>query len=86
MSGDRCLAMCMPFKYHRVVTATRVKFLAVALWITSVGFSLLFLAWTKPDGSESTECDYMGMVGEVGFKCLAIVYIGIILIKCRFLC
>ena len=47
MSGDRFFALCFPFQYRRLVTSGRVYYLTLALWASSVSFSLLTLLWLK---------------------------------------
>ena len=84
MSGDRCLAVCMPFKYHRIASVTRVKFLAVSLWVSSVSMSLIFLALMKPDILESLECDYIEHLGKTGFRFIAIIYTAVIVVNMSF--
>ena len=84
MSGDRFLAMCMPFKYHRIAKEKRVKFLAVSLWIASVAFSLIFFAWEKPGASETPECNYIEEIGKDGYRFTAVLYMVVLLVNVAF--
>ena len=84
MSGDRFLAICVPFRYHRMVTAKRVKFLGLLEWIVSMIISLVFLAWRQHH--ESTNCNYIELNGENGYRLLAVLYIGVLFLNILFFC
>ena len=79
MSGDRCLALCMPYKYVEVVSAKRVKYLSLLLWFVAISLSLILLTFTKDVGS--SKCAYMDICGKDGFRFVSTVYVGVILVN-----
>ena len=84
MSVDRFLAICMPFKYHRIVRSSRVICVSVLLGVISVALSIVLLTFSKPMVLEPTKCDYIETCGKYGYRILAILYIGIIIMNVFF--
>ena len=76
MAGDRFLALCFPFQYHRMVTSRRVGYLSAVLWILSLFFSLMTLIWMEtPDYKE---CNYLETIGRSGYTMYATLW-GIVI-------
>ena len=52
--------------------------------VISVVLSLVLLIFSKPMVLESTKCDYIETCGKYGYRILAILYIGIIIMNVSF--
>ena len=83
MAGDRFLALCFPFRYHRMVTAQRVKYLSAMLWILSLACSLLNLIWM--DTTIYKGCNYIeNVIGRDGFRMYSTLWGLVILVNICF--
>ena len=82
MAGDRFLALCFPFKYHYVATPTKLKLIALVLWVTALAITLVNFAWM--DNTPFSACDYMEVSGKNGYRLMAVTYTIVIVLNVAF--